>query len=113
MCCFTVVAVQAGVQYVPTEFQQLTGPEEDLRLKVGDEMTFNWEFDGFGDQYCYNDGKLYNNMGDYNCNSPAQIRIPDRWNHTFRIALQVRVAWVAVLDSPAYVLCILQPLRPP
>lgn len=53
-------------------------------------MALNWEFEGFGDMYCYADGKLYNNMGDYQCRSPAQIRIPDRYNHTFRVALQVR-----------------------
>lgn len=72
-----------------TEFKQMTGPEEDMRLAVGDEMVLNWEFDGFGDMYCYSDGKLYNNMGDFQCRSPAQIRIPDRRNHTFRVALQV------------------------
>jgi hypothetical protein len=81
--------VQVGVQYVQTEFKQLTGPEADMRLSVGDEMTLNWEFDGFGDQYCYSDGKLFNNMGDYNCRSPVQIRLPDRRDHTFRVALQV------------------------
>lgn len=81
--------VQAGIQYVPTEFKQLTGPDEELKLAVGDEMQINWEFDGFGDMYCYIDGRLFNNMGDFNCRSPIQVRVPDRHNHTFRVALQV------------------------
>lgn len=84
--------VQTGIQYVQTEFRQLTGPEEDLHLAVGDEMQLTWDFDGFGDQYCYVDGRLFNNLGDYNCRSPAQIHIQDKRNHTFRVALQVRLS---------------------
>lgn len=73
-----------------TDFKQLTGPEEDIRLAIGEELTVNWEFDGFGEMYCYNDGALFTNMGHVNCRPPAQLRIPDRYNHTFRVALQVR-----------------------
>lgn len=100
MCC-----AQAGVQYVQTEFKQLTGPEEDVRLSVGDEMNLNWDFDGFGDTYCYSDGRLFNNMGDFNCRSPVQIRIPDRRNHTFRVAMQASEPtppWCTVCSAPNY-----------
>lgn len=95
LCCTVLPCAQAGVQYVPTEFKQLAGPDADLRLSVGDEMTLSWDFDGFGDTYCYSDGKLFNNMGDFNCRSPVQIRIPDKRDHSFRVALQVNTCCTA------------------
>lgn len=94
ICRMWLHTAQAGIQYGLTDFRQLTGPEEDVRMAVGDEMVLNWEFEGFGDTYCYNDGKLFNNMGTFQCRSPVQIRIPDRGNHTFRVAMQVREAEV-------------------
>lgn len=67
----------------------MTGPDEEVTYAVNDEMQLNWEFDGFGDQYCFIDGKLFHNMGEFYCRPPLTLQLPDRRNHSLRVIMQV------------------------
>jgi hypothetical protein len=41
------------VQYVATEFKAMSGPEDEVRFAVNDVMEVAWEFEGYGDTFCF------------------------------------------------------------
>lgn len=81
--------MQQGIQWTPTEFKSLTGPEDEVRYAVNDEMQLSWEFEGFGETFCFLDGKLFHNSGEFGCRPPLNVQLPDRHNHTLRVIMQV------------------------
>jgi hypothetical protein len=79
---------QLGIQHKPTQFKSLEGPEGNF-FPVGSEITFSWEFEGFGHMYCYIDRKHFENHGEHNCRPPINMNVPDKKNHTFTVVMQV------------------------
>ncbi|KAF8065510.1 hypothetical protein HT031_003111 [Scenedesmus sp. PABB004] len=75
-----------GVQHGPTAFRSLEAPSEE-ELPTHTDVPFSWEFEGFGDQYCFVDGELSENTGEHQCRSPLNVVLPDRRNHTLRVVL--------------------------
>lgn len=85
---------QLGVQYVPTAFRYLEGPEGDF-FPVSSEVSFSWEFEGFGRVFCFVDGRLETNAGERTCAPPLTLTVPDTKNHTLKIVMEVCGAWAA------------------
>lgn len=80
--------LQAGIQNVATAFISLDGPELD-KIPVNSELSFNWDWDGFGKQYCFFDGLMYYNAEEFTCKQPLGFTLPDSKNHTLTVMLQV------------------------
>lgn len=81
-----------GIQHQPTRFLSLDGPTSESEILPNQEVTFTWDFDGFGYQNCYVDGEQVENAAEHTCMSPINVRVPSRKNHTFTVELQVRCA---------------------
>lgn len=53
-----------GMQFKPQGFESFQGPELIL---ADTRINFNWQFNGVGKQFCYLDGRRYNNDADFMC----------------------------------------------
>lgn len=81
--------LQFGVQHQLSRYRNMEGPMEiDIPLNV--EVPFTWEFDGFGNTFCYVDGRLKHNWGDDECMPPFNVLLQNRRNHTLKVVRKVR-----------------------
>jgi hypothetical protein len=84
-----------GVQHRISRFRNLESPTLDgyesqgIDVPLHTELPFSWEFEGFGNTYCFVDGELTNNYGDLECRSPFNAQLHDRRNHTLQVMMLV------------------------
>lgn len=74
------------VQNRPSRVFDVTGPTS--APAIGEDATFTWESDGYGDFFCFVDGKRVYNLADKShCESPLTLKFKDLTNHTLQIVL--------------------------
>jgi hypothetical protein len=82
---------QMGIQHKMSRFRILEGPLKMQEVPLHSEVPFSWEFEGFGNTYCFVDGKLMNNYGQFECRPPLNVQLHDRRNHTLTVMMRVRL----------------------
>jgi hypothetical protein len=69
-----------------SKIANLEGPSTPVG--VGEQASFVWETEGYGEQFCYVDGTKVSNSADrVHCESPLTLRVADAGNHTLEVAL--------------------------
>jgi len=74
------------IQTVASKIENLGGP--DTLPPAGTPFTFSWDTQGYGEQFCFVDGKKIANAPDkVHCEAPLSLRVSDRLNHTLSVVL--------------------------
>lgn len=75
------------IQTVRSTIENLAGPEV-VPEKQGASAAFTWETRGYGEQFCYVDGKRVSNSDDsVHCTSPLNLKVTDDKKHTLEVVM--------------------------
>jgi hypothetical protein len=87
--------MQMGIQHRISRFRNLEAPSLEGPMEMQDdvplhtEIPFKWEFEGFGNTYCFVDSELTNNYGQLECRPPFNVQLHDKRNHTLQVMMVV------------------------